>query len=149
MPITTYIQKTPLPEQGKVIRQWLVVDAKGKILGDLATGIAKALRGKNKAIFTPHMDTGDFVIVLNARHIKLSGKKLEKKEFRWYTGYPGAIRSRSYKDMIVQSPIKVIRHAVWGMLPHNRLGRRLLRKLKVYADDKHPHAAQKPELLSF
>ncbi len=139
------LQKTPIPSVGDIKRKWYVVDAKGRILGRMATQIAQILRGKLKVTFTPHMDVGDFVIVLNAKDVRLTGKKLEKKEFRWYTGYPGGLRKKTYRNLIAENPEKVIRHAVWGMLPHNRLGRKLLKKLKVYADGNHPHQAQKPE----
>ncbi len=145
MAIHAKIQRTPLPKKSEIEKKWFVVDAKGKILGRLASEIAKILRGKGKTTFTPHLDVGDFVIVVNARHVRLTGKKLDQKEYRWYTGYSGGLRSRTYRQLIENNPIKVIEHAVWGMLPHNRLGRKLYRKLKVYADAEHPHQAQKPE----
>ncbi len=145
MTITAKIQKTPLPGVNEIDRKWYVVDAKGKILGRFASEIARIIRGKNKPVFTPHLDTGDFVIVINAKDIRLSGKKLDQKEFRWYTGYPSGLRSIKYRDLLKENPRRIIMHAVWGMLPHNRLGRKLLKKLKVYAGENHPHAAQKPE----
>ena len=138
------IQRTPIPKLDPNERKWYVVDAKGKVLGRLAAQIARILRGKNKPYYTSHLDTGDFVIVINARHVRLTGNKLTKKEFRWYTGYPGGLRSIKYKDLLQRNPQKVIWHAVYGMLPHNRLGRKLIKKLKVYADENHPHQAQKP-----
>jgi len=145
MAITAKIQKTPLPGVNEIERKWYVVDAKGKILGRFASEIAKIIRGKNKPVFTPHLDTGDFVIVINAKDVRLSGKKLYQKEFRWYTGYPSGLRSIKYRDLLKKNPRRIIMHAVWGMLPHNRLGRKLLKKLKVYEGENHPHAAQKPE----
>ncbi|MCD6595614.1 50S ribosomal protein L13 [bacterium] len=143
----TKLQGTPIPKADEINRQWYVVDAKGKILGRLASEIAKVLRGKNKPNFTPHLDVGDFVIVVNAKHVRLTGNKLDKKEHRWYTGYPGGLRKITYRKLFEKNPIKAVEHAVWGMLPHNRLGRKLFRKLKVYPESKHPHIAQKPEQL--
>ena len=143
------LQKTPLPASGQIERKWFVVDAKGQVLGRLATNIARILRGKHKHTFTPHLDMGDFVIVLNARQVRLTGNKLDLKEFRWYTGYPGGLRATTYRELMQRNPRKVIMHAVWGMLPHNRMGRKLLKKLKVYEGDQHPHHAQKPQPLAF
>ena len=139
------LQKTPVPSLDSIERKWYLVDARGKILGRLATQIAQILRGKRKVSFTPHLDVGDFVVVINASAVRLTGKKLDNKEFRWFTGYPGGLRRRPYRDLLAQNPEKVIRHAVWGMLPHNRLGRKLLKKLKIYPGESHPHQAQKPE----
>ncbi|MCD6418490.1 50S ribosomal protein L13 [bacterium] len=139
------LQKTPVPSLDSIERKWYLVDARGKILGRLATQIAQILRGKRKVSFTPHLDVGDFVVVVNASAVRLTGKKLDNKEFRWFTGYPGGLRRRPYRDLLAQNPEKVIRHAVWGMLPHNRLGRKLLKKLKIYPGESHPHQAQKPE----
>jgi large subunit ribosomal protein L13 len=132
---------TPLTRE----RNWLVVDATGRTLGRLATQVADALRGKRKPAYTPHVDTGDFVIVVNAEKISVSGKKLEEKRYYRHSGYPGGLRSRSLGEMLERRPEEVIRHAVKGMLPRTRLGRAQLRKLKVYAGPDHPHAAQKPE----
>ena len=126
-------------------RNWLVVDASGKTLGRLATQIADALRGKRKPEYTPHCDVGDFVIVINAEKISVTGKKLEDKLYHRHSGYPGGLRSRTLADMLERRPEEVIRKAVKGMLPRNRLARQQLRKLKVYAGAEHPHAAQKPE----
>ena len=128
-------------------RRWYVVDADGKVLGRMATEIAKVLRGKNKPIFTPHADTGDFVIVINARSVKLTGNKLEDKVYYRHTEYPGGIRSRSASKLREEHPQDLIRLAVKGMLPKNRLGRKLATKLKVYAGPEHPHEAQKPQPL--
>ena len=126
-------------------RNWLVVDASGKTLGRLATQIADALRGKRKPEYTPHCDVGDFVIVVNAEKVGVTGKKREEKLYYRHSGYPGGLRSRSLADMLERRPEEVVRLAVKGMLPRSRLGRAQLRKLKVYAGPDHPHAAQKPE----
>src|ERR671925_684137 len=126
-------------------RGWYVVDAEGKTLGRLATQIADALRGKRKPEYTPHVDTGDFVVVVNAERIKVTGNKREDKLYHRHSGYPGGLRTRTLEEMLERRPEEVIRLAVKGMLPRNRLGRAQLRKLKVYAGPDHPHAAQKPE----
>ena len=126
-------------------RDWLVVDAAGKTLGRLATQIADTLRGKRKPEYTPHCDVGDFVIVVNAGKISVTGKKREEKRYYRYSGYPGGLRSRTLEEMLARRPEEVIRLAVKGMLPRNRLARVQLRKLKVYAGPDHPHAAQQPK----
>ena len=126
-------------------RNWVVIDATGQTLGRLATQIANTLRGKGKPEFTPHCDVGDFVIVVNAERIAVTGKKLEEKRYYRHSGYPGGLKSRTLAEMLERRPEEVIRKAVKGMLPRNRLGRAQLRKLKVYAGPDHPHAAQKPE----
>jgi large subunit ribosomal protein L13 len=128
-------------------RNWLVVDAQGKTLGRLATQIADLLRGKRKPTYTPHVDVGDFVIVVNAEKIVVTGNKLEAKRYWRHSGYPGGIRSRTLGEQLERHPEDVIRRAVKGMLPRNRLARQQLRKLKVYAGPDHPHSAQKPEAL--
>jgi large subunit ribosomal protein L13 len=128
-------------------RNWLVVDATGKTLGRLATQIADILRGKRKPEYTPHVDTGDFVIVVNAERIVVTGNKRAEKRYYRHSGYPGGLRSRTLEEMLARRPEEVIRLAVKGMLPRTRLGRAQLRKLKVYAGPDHPHAAQKPEPL--
>jgi large subunit ribosomal protein L13 len=128
-------------------RKWLVVDASGKTLGRLATQIADALRGKRKPEYTPHVDVGDFVIVVNAEKIMVTGNKLEEKRYYRHSGYPGGLRSRTLEQMLERRPEEVIRLAVKGMLPRNRLARKQLTKLKVYAGPEHPHAAQKPQPL--
>ena len=125
-------------------RNWLVVDANGQTLGRLATQIADALRGKRKPEYTPHVDTGDFVIVVNAEKISVSGNKRTEKRYYRHSGYPGGIKSRTLEEMLDKRPEEVIRLAVKGMIPRNRLGRQQLRKLKVYAGPDHPHQAQKP-----
>ncbi len=129
-------------------RRWYVVDAKDQILGRLAVKIAKVIRGKEKAIFTPNMDTGDFVIVLNADKIKMTGKRELQKTYFSHSMYPGGVKIRSFAEVMAKNPEFVIRNAVKGMLPKNRLGRQLIKKLKVYAGEEHPHNAQKPEPLS-
>jgi large subunit ribosomal protein L13 len=126
-------------------RDWYVVDAEGKTLGRLATQVADALRGKRKAEYTPHVDTGDFVIVVNAARIRVTGNKRADKVYYRHTGYPGAIRSRTLGEMLERRPEEVIRKAVRGMLPKNRLARQQITKLKVYAGPEHPHAAQQPK----
>jgi large subunit ribosomal protein L13 len=125
-------------------RNWLVVDATGQTLGRLATRIADALRGKRKPEYTPHCDVGDFVIVVNAAKVSVSGKKRDEKLYIRHSGYPGGLRSRTLGEMMERRPEEVVRLAVKGMLPRNRLGRAQLRKLKIYAGPEHPHAAQKP-----
>jgi large subunit ribosomal protein L13 len=125
-------------------RSWLVVDATGKTLGRLATQIAEVLRGKDKPEYTPHIDVGDFVVVVNAEKVAVTGNKREQKLYHRYSGYPGGLRSRSLGQALERRPEEVIRLAVKGMLPRNRLGRAQLRKLKVYAGPDHPHVAQKP-----
>jgi large subunit ribosomal protein L13 len=128
-------------------RDWVVVDAAGKTLGRLATQIADVLRGKRKPEYTPHCDVGDFVIVVNAEKIAVTGKKRSDKLYHRHSGYPGGLRTRTLNDMLERQPEEVIRKAVKGMLPRNRLARQQLRKLKVYAGPEHPHAAQQPEPL--
>jgi large subunit ribosomal protein L13 len=126
-------------------RDWLVVDAAGQTLGRLATQIADTLRGKRKPQYTPHIDTGDFVIVVNAEKIAVTGNKLADKRYYRHSGYPGGLRSRTLQEMLNRRPEEVIRKAVRGMMPRNRLGRKQLTKLKVYAGPEHPHAAQRPQ----
>lgn len=126
-------------------RNWLVVDATGQTLGRLATQIADALRGKRKPEYTPHVDTGDFVVVINAEKIQVSGNKRTEKRYYRHSGYPGGLKSRTFEEMIDRRPEEVIRLAVKGMLPRNRLARKQLTKLKVYAGPEHPHTAQQPQ----
>jgi large subunit ribosomal protein L13 len=126
-------------------RNWLVVDATGQTLGRLATQIADTLRGKRKPEYTPHVDVGDFVIVVNAEKVSVTGNKRQEKRYYRHSGYPGGIRSRTLNDMLERRPEEVLRRAVKGMLPRNRLGRAQLRKLKIYAGPDHPHAAQQPQ----
>jgi large subunit ribosomal protein L13 len=135
-------------EEALAQRQWHLVDAQGKVLGRMASEIAKLLRGKHKPIFTPNLDTGDFVVVVNARSVKLTGKKLEKKVYYRHTEYPGGIREKTAAKMLAEKPEELVRLAVKGMLPKNRLSRKLVSKLKVYAGPEHPHDAQKPQPLA-
>jgi large subunit ribosomal protein L13 len=138
--VKTYVA-TPATRE----RKWLVVDAAGQTLGRLATQIADALRGKNKPEYTPHVDTGDFVVVVNAEKISVSGNKRADKKYYRHSGYPGGIKERTLEEMLERRPEEVIRLAVKGMLPRNRLARKQLTKLKVYAGPEHPHVAQKPQ----
>jgi large subunit ribosomal protein L13 len=139
--------KTFVTKLDDIKRDWFVVDAAGQSLGRLATQIAAILRGKHKPIFTPGLDTGDFIIVINAEKITVTGNKLTEKFYYRYSGYPGGMTATSLKDQLARHPDRVIEHAVWGMLPHNKLGRAILKKLKVYAGPNHPHGAQAPSEL--
>jgi large subunit ribosomal protein L13 len=131
-------------EEARAQRRWYLADADGKVLGRLATRVASVLRGKEKPGFSPHVDAGDFVVVVNAAKIRLTGGKLLKKEYIRHSGYPGGVRRASAGEVLKKQPIRLVREAVVGMLPKNRLGRRLATKLKVYAGPEHPHRAQKP-----
>jgi large subunit ribosomal protein L13 len=137
--------KTYNAKPGEISRDWYVVDAQGQTLGRLATTIADTLRGKNKPQYTPHIDTGDFVVVVNAEKISVTGQKRSEKMYYRHSGYPGGLKSRTLNDMLERRPEEVIRLAVRGMLPRTRLGRKQLTKLKVYAGPDHPHAAQQPQ----
>ena len=139
--------KTWNAKPGEITRRWYVVDAEGQTLGRLATRIADLLRGKGKAEYTPHVDTGDFVVVVNAEKIHVTGKKLDEKLYYRHSGYPGGLRSRPLREQLERRPTEVIRKAVKGMLPRTRLGRAQIGKLKIYAGPEHPHAAQNPEPL--
>ena len=134
--------KTYSTKAKDVERQWHVIDASGKTLGKLATQVANLLMGKHKQTFVPYLDTGDFVIVLNATKIRVTGKKPKQKTYYRHSGYPGGIKAETYEEMMAAHPTRVIEHAVKGMLPHNRLGRAMFKKLKVYTGDSHPHQAQ-------
>ena len=141
--------KTFMPSQATIERKWYVVDATDMTLGRLASEVAKVLRGKNKAIFTPHMDCGDYVIVINAEKIKVTGKKLEQKMYYHHSDYVGGMKETTLKEKLAKKPEQVIELAVKGMLPKGPLGRQMNTKLHVYAGAEHPHAAQKPEVLTF
>ena len=141
------MNNTFMANPDKVERKWYVVDATGYTLGRLSSEIAKILRGKNKAVFTPHIDTGDYVIVVNAEKIKVTGKKLDQKIYYHHSDYVGGMKETTLKEMMAKKPEKVLELAVKGMIPHNRLGSRIFTKLHVYAGAEHPHAAQKPEVL--
>lgn len=130
-------------------KKWYLVDAKDQILGRLASQVASIIRGKNKAIFTPNMDTGDFVVVVNADKVKVTGKRETLKQYIRHTGYPGGQKMTNIQDMLIKKPEFIVENAVKGMLPKNRLGKKLIKKLKVYAGEDHPHTAQKPESISF
>ena len=138
------MQKTYVPKSGDVTHDWKLFDANGKNLGRLATKISTILLGKDKPTFTPGVDTGDYVIVVNAEHISVTGNKLDDKYYYRHSGYPGGLKKISLRDQLAKHPDRVIRRAVWGMLPHNRYGRKLIKKLKVYAGSDHPHKAQDP-----
>jgi large subunit ribosomal protein L13 len=139
--------KTFSAKEKDIEKKWYLIDASGKTLGRLSTEIAKILRGKNKPIFTPHVDCGDFVIVINAEKIEVTGKKLDQKMYYRHSGYVGNLKVTNLGKLIKDSPDFIIRKAVKGMLPHNTLGKKMLRKLKVYSGSTHPHKAQKPEVL--
>ncbi len=141
--------KTPLPRVNEIERKWYVVDAGGQTLGRLATQIAMRLRGKHRPIFTPHLDTGDFVIVVNADRVRLTGKKMDKKIYVRHTGYMGGLKEVTARQMIDKKPEEMIRLAVKRMLPKTRLGNSQIRKLKIYRGSEHPHQAQSPETFSF
>jgi large subunit ribosomal protein L13 len=137
--------RTSMAKKGDVQGNWYVVDAENKVLGRLASELAKILRGKNKPTFTPHVDTGDYVIVINADKVNLTGKKWKDKVYYSHSGYPGGIKSITAENLKAKRPEDLVRFAVKGMLPKNRLGRKLFRKLKVYAGSEHPHQAQQPQ----
>lgn len=137
--------KTYMAKPADIDRKWYIIDASGQVLGRLASEVALMLRGKHKPTYTPHMDTGDYIIVINADKIQLTGAKLQQKKYHYHTGYPGGIKEVDYQTMLQKKPEKAIEIAVKGMLPHNRLGRKMYKKLKVYRGDQHPHQAQKPE----
>ncbi len=136
--------KTYIPKLSEIDKKWFVVDVDGKILGRQAGKVARILMGKNKPIYTPHMDTGDYVIIVNAEKVVLTGKKAFQKEYFHYTGYPGGLKSTPFQKMIANKPEHLFRETVRGMLPKNRLGRKMLKKLFVYRGGKHPHQAQQP-----
>ncbi|HLF19304.1 MAG TPA: 50S ribosomal protein L13 [Bacteroidota bacterium] len=140
--------KTRFFKQEEVQQKWFLVDAQGKTLGRIASQVARILRGKHKPTFTPNADLGDYVVVVNAEKIQVTGKRTELKEFYRNTGYPGGARFTKFKELIETKPEWVFEHAVKGMIPHNRLGRKIIQKLKVYRGSSHPHSAQQPEALS-
>ena len=138
---------TSMPKESDIQRKWYVVDAEGQVLGRLATRVATILRGKHKPSFSPHLDVGDHVVVINAEKVQLTGRKLQKKQYRWHTGYIGGLKEVSAETMLRTHPDRVIEWAVEGMLPKNRLGRAMAKKLKVYRGAAHPHEAQQPQPL--
>jgi large subunit ribosomal protein L13 len=137
--------KTYIPKKEKIEKKWWLVNAEGKILGRLASEVAVLLRGKRKPEYVNFLDCGDFVIVINAEKIKVTGKKMEQKKYYSHSGYPGGLKEKSFKDLLEKKPEEIIKKAVWGMIPKNKLGRATLKKLKVYQGPHHPHEAQKPE----
>ncbi len=139
------MDKTYVPKQDEIERNWYITDASGKTLGRLASRIATILRGKNKPYFTPHLDTGDFVIVTNAEKIRVTGNKETQKTYERYSGYAGGRKVVPFEQVMERHPERIIESAVWGMLPHNKLGRKILTKLKVYQGEEHPHKAQQPK----
>jgi large subunit ribosomal protein L13 len=138
------VQKTYYPKADEIQRDWVVVDANDQTLGRLATQISTVMLGKHKPDFTPGVEMGDYVIVVNASHIRVTGNKLDDKMYHRHTGYPGGLKSVNLRDLLAKNPERVIEKAVWGMLPHNRMGRSLMKKLRVYAGPDHPHDAQEP-----
>ncbi len=136
---------TYFPKSGEIPRNWFLVDADGKTLGRLATEVARVLMGKHKTCYTPHVQTGDFVVVVNAEKVRLTGAKWTDKIYRHHSMYPGGLKETAARDLVAKQPTRLIEKAVRGMLPKNRIGDRLIRKMKVYAGDHHPHQAQKPE----
>nr|WP_143288645.1 50S ribosomal protein L13 [Calderihabitans maritimus] len=138
-----------MAKPNEVEKKWYIIDAEGKTLGRLASEVAKLLRGKHKPTFTPHVDVGDHVIVINAEKIKLTGKKLQQKLYIRHSRYPGGLKVMNYETLLKKKPEKAIEKAVWGMIPHNRLGRKLMKKLRVYRGPEHPHQAQKPQVWEF
>ncbi|HJL69972.1 MAG: 50S ribosomal protein L13 [Anaerolineales bacterium] len=141
------MEKTYVTKAGDIEREWIVLDASGQTLGRLATRIATMLRGKHKPLYAPNLDTGDFVVVVNSGKIAVTGNRLDDKLYRRHTGYPGGLKAITLRRMLEIHPERVIRFAVKGMLPKNKLGRQMLKKLKIYADAEHPHAAQQPRTL--
>ena len=139
--------KTYTVKPGDIKRQWRLVDAEGKTLGRLASRIAAILKGKHKPIYTPHVDVGDYVIVINADKIHVTGRKMLQKMYHRHSGYPGGLKSTNLRDLLQRHPTRAVEYAVKGMLPKNRLGRRMFKKLKVYAGSDHPHQAQEPQVL--
>ena len=139
------VEKTYFPKASEITREWYLVDAKGQNLGRLATQIASVLLGKHKPTFTPGVEMGDFVVVVNAEQVRVTGKKLEEKFYYRHSRYPGGITATSLRQQLATHPDRVLRAAVWGMLPHNKYGRQVIKNLKIYAGSEHPHEAQKPK----
>ena len=147
--VNTLSYKTVSEKKEGVERKWYIVDAEGEVVGRLASRIAMVLRGKNKPNYTPHVDTGDYVIIVNADKVRFTGLKLSQKEYIRYTGYPGGQRKRTAREQLDKHPERIMEDAVRGMLPKNKLGRQMIKKLFVYAGEEHPHQAQKPEPFNF
>ncbi|MFC1463989.1 MAG: 50S ribosomal protein L13 [Candidatus Brachytrichaceae bacterium NZ_4S206] len=142
--IKTYMAK---PEEARASQQWYVVDAEGVTLGRLASQVAKVIEGKHKPMYSPHVDCGDYVIVVNAQKIRVTGDKMTEKKYQRHSLYPGGFKEENLRDLLARNPERVIREAVWGMIPHGRLGRKMIKKLKVYGGPEHEHSAQKPQPL--
>ncbi|MCL6509901.1 MAG: 50S ribosomal protein L13 [Anaerolineae bacterium] len=142
--IRTYMAK---PEEARASQRWYVVDAEGVTLGRLASQVARIIEGKHKPMYSPHVDCGDYVIVVNAQKIRVTGDKMTEKKYQRHSLYPGGFKEESLRDLLARRPERVIRDAVWGMIPHGRLGRRMIKKLKVYGGPEHEHGAQKPQPL--
>ena len=143
------MSSTYMAKPQDIERKWYVIDAEGKTLGRLASEAASILRGKNKPVFTPHIDTGDYVIIINAEKVQVTGKKRKEKIYKRHTGYPGGLSEITFEKLQAKAPEEIIRHAVKGMMPNGKLGRQMFKKLKVYAGPEHRHAAQKPEIWEF
>jgi large subunit ribosomal protein L13 len=141
------VVRTYVVKQKDITRKWFVVDADGKTLGRLASKVARILRGKHKPIYSPHLDVGDYVVIVNADRIAVTGRKMDQKMYYRHTGYPGGVKELNLRDMLSRHPTYAVKYAVRGMLPKNRLGRKMIKKLKVYAGPEHPHEAQQPEVL--
>jgi large subunit ribosomal protein L13 len=141
--------RTFIPKKGDIEQKWWLINAEGRILGRMATEVADLIRGKRKPQFTSHLDTGDFVVIVNAEKIKVSGRKLEQKKYYSHSGYPGGIKEETLKDLLERKPEEVVKKAVWGMIPKGKLGRALYKKLKVYRGPSHPHEAQNPQEYKF
>ena len=142
------MQKTFYPTEKESLQEWVLVDANGELLGRLATRLAALLLGKHKPTYTPGVDGGDFVVVVNAERVRVTGKKLDEKIYYRYSGYPSGLRERTLRDLLAKHPDRVLHLAVWGMLPHNRMGRQIIKRLKIYSGAEHPHAAQQPKILA-
>ena len=141
--------KTFSPKQQDIVSKWYLVDARHQVLGRLASQVARILRGKHKPIFAPHVDVGDHVVIINAEKIRLTGKKAEQKRYKRHSGYPSGLKEISYENILASHPERVLEHAIKGMLPKNRLGRKMIKKLRIYAGEEHPHTAQQLEKLTF
>jgi len=141
--------RTFIPKKGDIEQKWWLINAEGRVLGRMATEVADLIRGKRKPQFTSHLDTGDFVVIVNAEKIKVSGRKLEQKKYYSHSGYPGGIKEETLKDLLERKPEEVVKKAVWGMIPKGKLGRALYKKLKVYRGPAHPHEAQNPQEYKF
>jgi len=139
------VQKTYYPKPGDITHEWFVIDAAGQNLGRLASRIARMIQGKDKPQYTPGVDVGDYVVVINAEKVTVTGKKLDQKKYYRHSGYPGGLKTINLRDQLAKHPERVLHAAVWGMIPHNSHGRKMIKKLKVYAGPEHPHEAQQPE----